>query len=413
MAGHQAKRIPNPHARFADRLHDGSLDSLTRGKAAQRFHFKDQFEARDKGDIARRLDTHRHIDGHHSHEMHKGPHHGHHAGGPRPSHYHPKYSHWDRHYHGRVSPRFVRNVVSYFYPGYSWYSGPVWYPRWTPWVTWSWHHRCHPYYDPRPVWCRPVVYFPADTWIWWQFPTWEPLPVVHAGTWVDVDPVVIPAEQYDVQLLAVRMVDPGHPDEQLGPRYRVWFRNNSSQPITTPFSVVLLAAKDETLSGNLPQAGVEVTAVEAGDTQSVDIRLPYEALSMAVGTDGQPAPFSTLHVVVDAHRNVQETDEENNGATLAASDILLVDPTLFAANPSPAASGAEVIVAGEGLGPVPGQVIVFVAGQELEGEILGWYDLGVQFQLPKLAVAAATQAELIVVRSDGAASNPLQVTITP
>ena len=52
MAGHQAKRIPNPHARFADRLHDGSLDSLTRGKAAQRFHFKDQFEARDKGDIA-------------------------------------------------------------------------------------------------------------------------------------------------------------------------------------------------------------------------------------------------------------------------------------------------------------------------------------------------------------------------
>ena len=237
--------------------------------------------------------------------------------------------------------------------------------------------------------------------------------MVCSGTWVDVDPVVIPAAQYDVQLLAVRMVDPGHPDEQLGPRYRVWFRNNSSQPITTPFSVVLLAAKDETLAGNLPQAGVEVTAVEAGDTQSVDIRLPYEALSMAVGEDGQPAPFSTLHVVVDAHRNVQETDEENNGATLAASDILLVDPTLFAANPSPAASGAEVIVAGEGLGPVPGQVIVFVAGQELEGEILGWYDLGVQFQLPKLAVAAATQAELIVVRSDGAASNPLQLTITP
>ena len=408
--------------RFSERLHDGSLDRV-KGPTAERMRFDKQFEARSKGDIARRLETSHHVHGRHSSgKRPSGDVHAsiatsrytsHHGGKPRPQHYHAKYPHWYRHYHGHVSPRFMLSVVTHRYPGYHWYAGPVWYPRWNPWVVWSWNFRSHPYYDPRPIWCRPVVYSYCPTWIWWQPPVWQPLPVVSAGTWVDVEPIVVPATQYDLQLLAVRMVDPGHPQEELGPRYRVWFRNNSIQPVTTPFSVVLLAGNDEVLAESLPQAGVEVTAVEAGDTQSVDIRLPYGVMTMNRDEEGQPAPFSALHVLINAHRSFAETNMENNGATLGAADVLLVDPTLFAADPGSAAPGAEVVLAGEGLGPVPGQVLVYVAGQELEGEILGWYDLGVQFQLPKVALAAPTQAEAIVVRSDGAASNPLPVTITP
>ncbi len=420
-------RTAYPHPRFSDRLRDGSLDRFAQGPTAERLRLSEQFEARSKGDIARRLELSHHFEDRHGPGRPGGPnalrtspirnshdgYHGSHAGRARPAHYHAKYPHWQRHYHGRVSPRFTVNVVVHRYPGYRWYAGPVYYPRWNPWVSWSWRYRSHPYYDPRPVWCRPVVYAAAPVWVWWEPPVWRPLPVVAAGTWVDVAPIEIPAAQYDLQLLAVRMVDPGHPQEQLGPRYRVWFRNNSADPITNPFSVVLLAGDDAALTEGLPQAGVEVTAMEAGDTQSVDIRLPYDVMTMARDTEGHPAPFATLHVLLDAHRTIDELDEENNGATLAADDILLVDPALFAADPGSAAPGGEITLAGEGLGPVPGQVLVYVGGREMEGEIVGWYDLGVQFNLPNVALAGPTQAEIVVVRSDGAASNPLPITLAP
>ena len=52
-----------------------------------------------------------------------------------------------------------------------------------------------------------------------------------------------------------------------------------------PFNVMLFAGNDDRLAANLPQAGVRVTAIEAGDTQSVDIRLPVEVYTM--GRDAQ------------------------------------------------------------------------------------------------------------------------------
>ena len=72
-----------------------------------------------------------------------------------------------------------------------------------------------------------------------------------------------------------------------------------------------------------------------------------------------------------------------------------------------------IVLAGEGFGPVPGQVLVHLAGLELEGEILGWYDLGVRLNLPNVPLAAATDAEVIVIRGDGAAANPLKITVLP
>ena len=128
---------------------------------------------------------------------------------------------------------------------------------------------------------------------------------------------------------------------------------------------------------------------------------------------GQPAPFDTLHVLVDAHREVPEADWSNNGARLSPSDILPVDPAAFELEPGAARAGAEVILAGEGFGPEPGQVLLQVGGKEMESEILGWYDLGVRFTLPKNAVAGPSEATVIVVRGDGAAANPLKLTVTP
>ena len=70
------------------------------------------------------------------------------------------------------------------------------------------------------------------------------------------------ANQADLQLVAVRFVDPGHPQEKLGPRYRVWFRNNGDRPIVQPFDVMLFAGNDQRLTAGLPQAGVRVTSID-------------------------------------------------------------------------------------------------------------------------------------------------------
>ena len=243
-------------------------------------------------------------------------------------------------------------------------------------------------------------------------PVWVSLPAVSCGTWVDVAPVVV-AGQLDLQLLAVRFVDPGHPEEKLGPRYRIWFRNNSDRPITQAFNVMLFASNDETLTESLPKSGVRITSMETGGTQSVDVRLPIEAFAMGRDKQGAATPFVVLHVLVDSNRDVTETSETNNGARIRREDILPVDPAAFEVKPSMAVAGGEVVLAGEGFGPQPGRLLVRMGGLELEGEILGWYDLGVRATLPSVPLAADTEAELVVVRGDGAAANPLTITVTP
>ena len=121
-------------------------------------------------------------------------------------------------YHGLVSPAYEHHCLKYHYWGPAFFAGVCWYPQWNPWVEWSWHYHCHPFWDPRPIWCRPVIYDPCPRWVYWEAPVWTPLPVVTCGTWVDLRPVVVAAAQSDLQLVAVRFVDPGHPEEKLGPR---------------------------------------------------------------------------------------------------------------------------------------------------------------------------------------------------
>ncbi len=315
-------------------------------------------------------------------------------------------------YRGLVSPQYRQHCVQYRYWGPSFFAGVCWYPRWAPWVEWSWHHRGGAYWDPRPVWCRPMYYRPCHGWNYWNTPVWTPLPEVACGTWVDLPPVEIVPDS-DLQLLAVRFVDPGHPEEQMGPRYRVWFRNNGSLPIAQPFDVMLLAGRNSRLTANMPQAGVRVTGIDAGDVQSVDIRLPVEVYAMGRDARGNPVPFSVLQVLVDANREVAETSDANNGVLLSPAAILPVDPASFEMQPTAAKPGEEVLLAGEGFGPQPGRVLIQVNGREMDGEILGWYDLGVRWAVPHLTLIAPIEADVVVIRGDGAAANPVKITLTP
>jgi len=389
-------------AQFSDRVKRGDFQALAKSPVGQKIKLADQYRLAQQGDVARRLALHKDVV-----NVTKVTHVTN-VGGVHGFHHHPYFS-----YRGWVSPIYHRHCFEYrswFCP--AWYPSTWWYPRWSPWLHWSWHHHCHPFWDPRPLWCRPVIYVAVpQPWIAWNYPVWNPLPEVPSGTWVDVQKPVVPQLQYDLQLLAVRYVDPGHPDEKLGPRYRVWFRNNSDQPITKPFDVRLFATPGEQVAGNVPQAAVRVTAIEAGDTQSVDIRLPFD-VAQAVGADGK-APFQFIHAMIDANREIQDTNQANNGARVAANEVLPVDPAAFEVDPKSVAAGGELVVAGEGLGPEPGKVILHLGNIEMEAEVLGWYDLGVRLKLPDLPLADATQADLVVIRGDGAATNPVAVTINP
>jgi hypothetical protein len=339
--------------RFPARLKSGQLEMIGKAPVAKKIHLDEQFKMAGKGDVARRLDLQKNM---------------HHLDGAHPGHPHPApaqlYALRPAYYHGWVHPLYVNSCFRFNYFGPGFFAGFAWYPHWNPWVAWSWNFHCHPLWDPRPWWCRPIYYDPCPAWVYWQVPVWTPLPVAVCGTWVDVPeaPVAVP-EQFDLQLLAVRFVDPGHPEEKLGPRYRVWFRNNSTVPITTPFDVMLLAGNDKQIRAGLPGQGVRVQAINPGDVQSVDIRLPIEVTTMNRDATGQPAPFAVLHVLVDANRTINDVVRINNGVDLSRDAVLPVDPAAFSVEPAPNGAAGELQVAGEGLGPLPGQALIHVAGK--------------------------------------------------
>jgi hypothetical protein len=366
---------------FQERMKAGNLNRLTAGETAKKLKLTDQYRMYEKGDVARQMGLGKH--------------------GVHPP------------VHGVIGPKYKDHCMKYNYWGPAFFAGACLYPHWNPWVEWSWQFHCRPYWDPRPIWCRPAIYDPCPVWVYWETPEWRPLPAIACGTWVDLKPVVLLAAETDLQLLAVRFVDPGHPEEKLGPRYRVWFRNNGGRPISQPFDVVLFAGNDPRMAEGMSQAGVRVTGIGPDEVQSVDVRLPVEVYAMGRDGRGNPTPFSTLHVLVDANQRIDETTKANNGLRLAPAEILPVDPATFELKPDTAKAGEEILLAGEGFGPQPGRVLVQVNGREMDGEILGWYDLGVQWTLPKLALPGPTEADVVVIRSDGAAANPVKITIAP
>jgi hypothetical protein len=400
-------------SRFPDRLKSGELDKVTKGDVAQKVKLSDQFKLMPQGDVARRLELQKHPEGIvHVKDLHASD--IHHLNNVTIiNNVNDYYVDRPHYYHGLIGPAYVHNCFRFAYFGPTFFAGACWYPNWNPWVAWSWNYHCHPIWDPRPLWCRPVIYDPYYNWVYWQTPVWAPMPVVECGTWVDVQRPVLDVAQNDLQLLAVRFVDPGHPEEKLGPRYRVWFRNNGDQPVEKPFNVMLFAGNDDKLTADLPRSGVRVKAIDPGDVQSVDIRLPLEATTMWCDSDGKASPFQVLQVMVDADREVIDANPANNGAAVQRDEVLPIDPAAFEVDPARLPSGGEMILAGEGLGPQPGQVLVNVGGRELQAEVLGWYDLGVRINVPQVEVSEPTSADVIVVRGDGAATNPVKFTLLP
>ncbi len=367
-------------------LQAGKLNTLIYNKNHKNWNMKKQFELHKKGDVARQM--------HFNQNLHKN-------GGWR-----------NRNLFGKMANSFTKTHFGAWYAGPGMYPNYCWSPHWSAWVDWCWWDWCHPICDPRPIICRPIICDPCVPWVWYDCPVWQPLPIVACGTWVDVDPVIINSG-LDLQMLAVRFVDSGHAEQELGPRFRVWFRNNSNVDINVPFNVLLMASNSREQAGGVPEAGSRVDNIAAGQVQSVDIRLPFAASLLSTDVEGNQIPFEQLHVLIDSHREIPEAFEENNGAVIARVDVLPVDPALFSADNDVVMSGAMVNLAGEGFGPEPGKVLMSLNGMNFETEIYGWYDLGVQVKMPELPLVDVAEATFVVVRGDSAVSNPIDVQFAP
>lgn len=349
-----------------------SFDRLVNGNFAKKLDLGKQIDLSKSGDVARRLDLSKKL------ELDGG---------------------WKNRQVGLVHKDYTKKAFGANYCGPKHCPHFCWFPYWSPWVNWCYGN------------CNPCYYNPCGPWVYWQYPIWQPLPIVSSGTWVDVPLVSTPSA--DLQLLAVRFVDAGHPEQNMGPRYRVWIRNNSQMPITQPFNVHAMAANSADPVQGMPMAGVRVNSIEPGQTKSLDIRLPMTAESTGRDASGRSIPFSNLHVLVDSDREIAETSENNNGAAIDRAEILPIDPALMAISEKTVAAGQTINLAGEGLGPEAGQVLVNVNGLELQAEIEGWYDLGVRVKLPSLALASPVDAKVVVIRGDKAATNPLEIKLMP
>lgn len=375
----------NVSGRFQHKLAHQQHDQLVASKVGHQLKLQDQYALYGQGDVARQMNLNVVL-------INNGG--------------------WQNRYVGPIYGGFTSHSFSSWYCGPGFYPRYAWTPIWSPWVDWCWWHVCPPIYDPRPIICRPIYFYdPCPVWVVYDYPVWQPLPVVASGTWIDLpSPVLV--DNPDVQLVAVRFVDNGHPEQELGTRYRAWFQNNSNAAITAPFNVLMLASNTVNASADLPQAGVTVPAMDPGEMKVVDIRLPFAANKMN-RVDNHLTPFEYLHVLVDSHRQLNDPTPENNGAVIARADIMPVDPAAFAPDSAAAAPGAIVSIAGEGFGPEPGRLIVSINGEQTEATIYGWYDLGVQFELPNINVTGPTDAEVLVVRGDGAAANPVTMKLAP
>lgn len=115
----------------------------------------------------------------------------------------------------------------------------------------------------------------------------------------------------DLQLVDVRLLDNGDASQQIGPRYRVTFRNAGSTPVDHEFNVALVAADDANLTENLPTSESRISSVPTGDVTTVDLRLP--ATAFAIGRDSH-SEFAKLFVFVDSHGEVNDVNRDNNAA---------------------------------------------------------------------------------------------------
>ncbi|MEX2114976.1 MAG: hypothetical protein WD845_17415 [Pirellulales bacterium] len=136
-----------------------------------------------------------------------------------------------------------------------------------------------------------------------------------------VEPV---AQAIDLELIEVRQLDRGDLASDQGPAYRITLRNKSGDAVTVPFTVALAASIGRAPAADSAFAATRVNGLQAGQTLSVEVRLPGSAYKLGLNADGQPVPFTWLTAVADSHMEVEQVDRQNDFATMNRSEIVMV-----------------------------------------------------------------------------------------
>jgi hypothetical protein len=179
-----------------------------------------------------------------------------------------------------------------------------------------------------------------------------------------------------------------------------------------PFDLVLAAGIDGKFQPILPQTSERVAALTPGQTLTFDLRLPVESLSMAYPGQSEPAPFSTLFVLVSDSQDLLGNTRIEQLAALPRTRVPMVDLALVNPADSIVPSGATLTLAGEGFGFEAGNVVLSLPGLDLQTQVIGWGPGSVQVKLPQLPLAAGTLGKLVVTRGDGQ-SAPLPIKLIP
>jgi hypothetical protein len=128
------------------------------------------------------------------------------------------------------------------------------------------------------------------------------------------------APSLDIELVDVRLVDAGSMEHGVGPRFRLFCRNNGT--LEAPkFHVTVMADLGSTLTEKAHQVTVESVGIKPGKTQTVDIQMPLEILKMTSSKDRWARPFDLLGAMLDSDESLTETNEKNNTLVLARDSI--------------------------------------------------------------------------------------------
>ena len=129
-------------------------------------------------------------------------------------------------------------------------------------------------------------------------------PVVQAVA-VEPQAAALPAN-IDLELIDLQLMDAGDAARNLGPRYRVIYRNAGGLAAGN-FQVLLMASRDGSIDAEYPIATAEVAGLNGGETSQVDVRLPAAA---------QAADMAALIVAVDRALQVDDVNRDNNAAVI-------------------------------------------------------------------------------------------------
>jgi hypothetical protein len=129
-------------------------------------------------------------------------------------------------------------------------------------------------------------------------------PVVQAVA-VEPQAAALPGN-IDLELIDLQLMDAGDAGRNLGPRYRVIYRNAGALAAGN-FQVLLMASRDGSIDAQYPIGTAEVAGLNGGETSQVDVRLPATA---------QAADMAALIVAVDRALQVDDVNRDNNAAVI-------------------------------------------------------------------------------------------------